>query len=459
MLKKKSFFAAVCFAVLFFGIFSVTRFVHYSGDDYCYLTFLRLNFWEEHLKNYMYNNGRFINHLLLTVFLKLDIRVWYVVNAASVTAVAYFVYRLNRSEATILLILMLPYVITRECVYWMAGACNYVYPALMFVLYWYLLEHGKHNAALYAAAFFAAATIEHTAVAVNVLTFCFIIYSRSENGRFEKKYIYSLIFAVIGALTVLAAPGTIARIGGEDAGGSVGTISASATVIVNNIFGGCNIWLCAIAAALSCVYLWKNKFRILPLLSPLIFLCMYFGNTPQKIDFLSAVQYNIMSKAVIIYCAVLFLSTAVVFYRKNRSATLIFALVTAVCSNIFLIFSPTVGPRVLFLTSVIYTMYISCLLQTEICGKAVYVIITAVICAVAVNSTYTSYAGYRANAKVYIENEELIEQYRAAGGDSLVQHKLVFEDFGWSMPYNSEFHEEYYKIYYDIPQSTKILWE
>jgi hypothetical protein len=32
------------------------------------------------------------------------------------------------------------------------------------------------------------------------------------------------------------------------------------------------------------------------------------------------------------------------------------------------------------------------------------------------------------------------------------------DKYGWSMPYNSNFHSYYYKLYFGIPAETEIIW-
>jgi hypothetical protein len=64
--------------------------------------------------------------------------------------------------------------------------------------------------------------------------------------------------------------------------------------------------------------------------------------------------------------------------------------------------------------------------------------------------------GYSITNKIEKENIAKINDYLNGNSLTLYLNVLPNDDFGWSMPYYSEYHEFYYKKYYKI--NTKINW-
>ena len=46
-----------------------------------------------------------------------------------------------------------------------------------------------------------------------------------------------------------------------------------------------------------------------------------------------------------------------------------------------------------------------------------------------------------------------------SGGDTLIQYKMKDDDYGWSFPYISAYHQNWYKRYYKLPFDLEIKWE
>ncbi len=459
MITKQNRGVVLSIVLLFVGIYITELHVHYYGDDYFFATFLNSDFWSNHINHYLYGNGRFINHFLVTLFLKADIHVWYIVNAGMIAASAYLIFKITHSCAAAFLLLTIHFEMTRESIYWITGSCNYVYPVMMFLIYWYLLicRKGSLSAIM---AFFAAATIEHMAVAVNVLTVCCILYGRITEGKFDKTYIVDLLCAVIGAATVFLAPGTAHRAVEEGVGDFGEKFALSVKFVIRNTFvGNYTVQLNAITLIASCIYLWKHKLKLFLLCSPPVLACMYFANHIKEMTVFTLFQYELMIMVSVIYCSAVFVITAIIYYKETRSVIPAFSLIITLVTCMFIIFSPTLGPRVLLLEVIMYMIYFSCIVKKAITRKGAYAAVNIVLIIMAMYNTYITYTGYSSNDAVFADNEKLIEQYNENGGDTLHQRKLIDEDFGWSMPYNSAYHEEFYKLYYHIPSETQIIWE
>ena len=118
MVTKQNFKTVLALIFLFAGIYITELHVHYYGDDYFFASFLNSNFWSNHINHYLYGNGRFINHFLVTLFLKADIHVWYIVNAGMISVSAYFIFKITHSRAAAFLLLAIHFTMTRESIYW-----------------------------------------------------------------------------------------------------------------------------------------------------------------------------------------------------------------------------------------------------------------------------------------------------------------------------------------------------
>lgn len=461
-IDKNKIFAAVCFAVLFTVVFMIEKNVHYYGDDYYYLTFSGSNFWLCHLEHYTNDNGRFIVHLLDTVFLSKSLVFWRAANALMLTVTAYIAYRLcGEIKAAFIpcaLLLYMPIGIARESVYWVTGSFNYVYPAMMLMLYWYALHKNGSAALICIAAFFATASAEQAAVAANALTLCYILFNAFIIKAPFKKYTAAMAVTVIGAASVFLAPGNFNRMALEGVGSTSSTIFSGTDYILHSAFTADYTILFYITAVLmSSVYLWRNGLKIPAALGGT---AAFFAAVCNKIWYFS--QMSPMFYIIFALTTCVFVPASVLYYKRNNSIIPILTIIIGVSSCSFTVLSPTLGARILFLPCIMYIVYISCF-SKDVCLKKsekAAICAGALICAAVFGAVLTM-RGYYINSPVYRDNEALIESYFSAGsdGEPLHQKKLILEDYGWSMPYNSEYHEYYYKIYYGIPEDTEILWE
>ena len=136
------------------GCYAVLQYVVPMGDDLFYGRWGRLDAGEllaRIVQHYQTANGRNLVHLLDAVLLGSDGRVAFarVFIAALLGTIALNLTRLTadgwrRTIAVAVLcacgIFLLPAVLTRQSVYWITGAMNYVLPLALFLEYWVLLR-------------------------------------------------------------------------------------------------------------------------------------------------------------------------------------------------------------------------------------------------------------------------------------------------------------------------------
>ena len=68
------------------------------------------------------------------------------------------------------------------------------------------------------------------------------------------------------------------------------------------------------------------------------------------------------------------------------------------------------------------------------------------------------YKNYELTNQIQNKNINLVEKYKESNsGKTLELYKLVDDRYGWSMPDYSKYHENWFKIYYNIPE-VEIIW-
>lgn len=468
MPRKGNLYTALCFIFLFIGILAVEKYVHYYGDDYYFLTFPQDGFWKMHLFHYLHNNGRSIVHFLITIFLLIDIRFWYIVNAFMLTATAYFIYRLSDRKPLFAfipcaMILTMPVSLTNESVFWITGSLNYVYPSMLFMIYWYLIEKDDktHRWGIWITAFFLSVSTEQGAVAVIVITLCHILYNMLilKRGMIHHLNI-AFIISVIGALTIFLAPGNLERMKTEGVGSTYLTVIDGIEFLMRNVFVADYTVLFNVAAVfLSSIFLHEKGFKLISWLCIPFLVLMIIANKAGDLTFLTRFAYMLITITVCLFSVAVYFMTAVEYYKSTKSVKPAIAVTVGICTCVFLIPSPTIGARLLFITDILFIVYISCLASEVLTKRSLLVVFIAVISAAALLNLTMTIHGYYINDEVYRDNEAAINAYKQNPSETLTQRKLIMEDYGWSMPYNSVYHEYYYKISHGINEDTKILWE
>lgn len=198
--------------------------VYKYGDDFFYSVFTTGDlsyFLTRHAQHYLLANGRVVVHLLATALLGVDMWVWRVLNALCLTACVALAAgseflkekKLFGLWAAAGVLLLTGPAVARQSLLWLTGACNYVYPALMLLIYWRLMESGSSavRRALPVTALLASATNEQGGLMCFGLTLLFIaerlIFSRRDGKKPAAVHYISLALTLCGFLTVVLAPG------------------------------------------------------------------------------------------------------------------------------------------------------------------------------------------------------------------------------------------------------------
>lgn len=478
--------------ITFVATLLVNKNVAIYGDDYRYCTFVTgglRSFVGNHVDHYMQVNGRAIVHVLVTVFLALPKSMWRVFNSLLLGSFVYFGSRIVIKDNDALLqniacptllcsgILALDIHVTRQSVYWLTGALNYVYPVGLLMLYWYLLEHNGNKIITAIASFLSAATTEQNAMMTVGLSFLYLAYNFRQ-WKDKKSLAVNFGLSIAGMCTVLLAPSVLVRYGLEN------KTTPFMNLLRSNVKSQ---WVRFFAAryvvfyqvvfiAVSCLFMLSYRSMLNRKERAFAYvLSVYAIAETALIIMLSRQESNVMTpdrllkiSVISVYYVVLSSFNVYVLFRHRPVENYyipLFALILYIGSQVMMIVSPVWGARNelcgIFMLSLCSSFYAAHINLSEGAGlmKAGLILICIVVSAASLSNVSKTIAGYAENIQVEHANIALIGQYKENGGvGELYQYKLIDESYGWSMPYYSRYHEVYYKVRYGLPKELNIRW-
>lgn len=69
------------------------------------------------------------------------------------------------------------------------------------------------------------------------------------------------------------------------------------------------------------------------------------------------------------------------------------------------------------------------------------------------------YKNYKITNQIQNENIQIIQKYKESNSNETLElYKLIDDRYGWSMPDYSKYHEDWFKIYYEI-RDAEIIWK
>ena len=479
------------------------------GDDYFYKTLLYgdlSKFINNQISQYLYANGKIIVNLLNTLFLSVDMIFWKIFNSLMLASIVFFGSKISFNSfkdklqknidiyimlftCTILFsaIAFLDIQMTRQSVYWLIGSLNYVYPIVMLLVYWYVIANykklGKFKFMLPLLAFLSSATIEQVslmAVGLMVITITDIKFIKK--GKVDKSFYIALVISVIGCMSVLLAPGQFARIGLETAG----KIPLMQLIILNakeqlKQFLYAKYMLpfniLTILASGFCIYRLSFKLRlvygiILRIFSVFSVLAIWFMLIKQQS---TRIEFTLIDISIFSYLALYYFTSVLIalilLLRKNCFSNYIvpvIAIILCFGSQLMMVVSPVYGPRNVLCGVIMLAIYSASLIP--VCFNFRFGVKMSIYINVIVITSYATLlilsilfmnktiVGYKTNVDIDKANMEIAEQYKKNPTGTLKQSKLILEDFGWSMPYYSKYHEYYYKIFIGVDKNTVIEW-
>lgn len=409
-LHNYGFYVVVAATILATALINMN--VNLYGDDFIYSTFTTRDmkyFITAHIDHYNLTNGRAIVHLLATMFLGLDIRMWQILNSFMIGGLLYFGTKTilaqtkinissNDSYYTALIfaisIAFFNIDMTRQSVYWLTGSFNYTYPILMLLIYWFVLsryeEWKKFKLILPVMAFLSAATVEQVSLMVFGLTLMTVLELKFIcREKLNRTLILSLFSATVGMLTVVLAPSVFVRASNEHA-----PVAGFLALLKYNIKNQGTTFLfskvmmpyllMSIMSALGIIWLYRakniTKWRILDQG------ILFYGLNAALYWFWHIIFRNYVSGLFLLYIGgglvLLLIYAALLGYRNSaiyNNSLPVLAAVLCFGSQAMMLISPVYGSRNLLPATVMLTLY-SASIMPKLNKTAFPAILSMMIC-------------------------------------------------------------------------------
>jgi len=477
--KLKQNWLSLLLPIIFVSFLLINLNVVYFGDDYYYLTFRNLDFSEYFTKlagHYLNDNGRFIVHMLATLFLKLPLPFWAILNSLFLTGICYFASKVitsNKKENLPLLcsiifffLAALDISITRQSVYWLTGSFNYVYPLLLFFAYWFFLTKIEKKTYFILAiilGLLSSATMEQSAMMTFGLTILVTLSHWKSSHKIkafinENKKLFLLSFiTLLGLCTVILAPSQFKRIELENAKEtnetsiSITILKNAETILSQYTTSNQIIPYCILFNLLGFIYTLKNgNKKEKYIFSSLIFLNLFCTLTATFLP--SSITWDKYLLWIILFLnygiSLIYLNTKI--YSSFISPLTISA-VLLLGSQLMMIVSPVLGPRNFIFGFVLFA-YIIALLANSISFRYKW-IPTSIFIIIALVINLKTANGYYQTRLTEIKNQELLAISNDILKDetqTITLYRFPNDNYGWSMPYLSSYHEFYFKHFYQI---------
>ena len=377
---------------------------------------------------------------------------------------------------------------SRQSVYWLTGSFNYVYPMVMLLIYWYIINNfkklKKSKFLLPLFAFLSSASVEQVAmmsIGLIVITIINIKFIKKE--KVDKWFYISLAFSIFGAVSVLFAVSQFMRFGVENSKNiplieiiKVNSKDQLKSFLYGKYMFSYNV-LTLLASGL-CIYKLSSKInnkmssillKIFSTLSVLTILLMFLKQLNTQVPSSQIEPWT--TYFVALYYFVSILITLILILKTkyfNNYIVPVIAIVLCFGSQLMMVVSPVYGARNVLCGLMMLTIYFTSLIPvcfnfsfgTKMSKYANVIVIAgyATLLVISIGFINKTIVGYRTNAIITKTNIAIAEQYKKNPTGTIKQLKLILEEYGWSMPYISKYHEVHYKMFLGVDKNTIIDW-
>ncbi len=526
--KKGALTYLALFGLVSLGCWLVLRYVYPMGDGLVYGIWGKEGFPElvSRMWGHYHNaNGRTLVHVINCFLLASNASLAFARVFVSMLCgiVAVGIAKLSRPDAwarpAVCVIcgcgiFLLSVALTRQSVYWITGAMNYVFPLALFVVYWLCLRRtfstGKGWAFTCVLGLITGATVEQTGtMAFGVTVLSVLEYCLRNRRRPPKQAWFALALSLAGILSVLLAPAVRYRVGMTTSpvdGGMLPLVQYNVLMLRCNFLFGETLFPLhmSVLTGVPLYLLWLTlKERhiydaVLTVFASMVLAAWFFlpQYEPMMDDFVRDVPLRIHAYALAILVGYL----AVMCYASVRAAqhgdiTPLYAFILGTGSQVMMLVSPVSGPRTMLCFVAMMLLLTSCIIRSTpylyvlgmgtllawhwgqawvagvlLLAGALGVLqkkypltrkLCAVMCCVpllfcGLSKQERVIAGYRANAEVFQQNLKAIAAYDGEG--QLILRRPPNELYGWVMPYMNEYYVPYFSIYYGLPNGMEPVW-
>lgn len=486
-LKKR--YHLIIFA-LFLGVeLAILSQVTFYGDDYYYMTFLRGGFSEFislNVSHYAEVNGRAVVHLIAELLLA-DRSLW-VYRIVTLFAVGATVYlgafiasgcrRDGRRFPFILctfcvLFSLIGVGMANQTVYWVTGAANYFYPVPVMLWYYTVYKKLRLTGTLPkyapAVAFFASAMIEQCAFASLIITAMIIYTHISNKKKIDIVLILTTMLSFVGFAILFFAPGNTVRQTYYPEFYSMPLYKriisnfAPLTSLVLSKNGAAGALVVYMISSGAAALARKNKLRVTvavlnfaAALSTVLFAYVF---AVTAVDVIAA----ILTAAALAFN--IFFAFAQFLCKKGDA---LFFLLTAVVLQAAMLVSPIFGPRtVLSSVALLFVPTAKNVVEVFLSGaegmkelprRATTAALIAAGVLIFFSSKIPMIVGYAKNNVIQKYNFENVARALDDHDSAVTIYYLPDGDCKYTMPYDSTYHEYWYKIAFGLPEETEMRY-
>ncbi|MBS1402661.1 MAG: hypothetical protein HPZ79_06730 [Oscillospiraceae bacterium] len=501
--NKRAFWLKVL--VYLFFLYGIHIFVFMNGDDFMYGSFAHDGILKNVWSYYHTGNGRLWINVLDSALLFFDRYLYIILNPLFII---FFIWLLTKNVQWItgqhydksnermcflrgiVLFTCLDVMCLRETVFWITGMMNYLFPAIIFLLALLLFQYSrvrliprKYVFLYWILCFLAGSSVEQFALMfVGVITLMFAIdIVQKRTISHQNRIAYAL--AIIGLACLILAPGNFVRI---DAQHEIKPplIDNLWTLVYQNSFSEVAfpfilmISLCSTMLELT-VYTTKCTYkRILQISMPILLL--FVRSIPE------------LEKAIVITIVLLLFSVQIIrtfILRKYPGKRILLSLLfVGIGSQVMLLVSAIWGFRCMFSMYLIDILMISCTLPQLSERERIFILCSGLTAALHPIATIIYWAltlllwackqrshfkkisvsiihlgtvlslsillvGYANNTSTHHQN---LRNTTAENTDTIYLSQLPDETYSWYFIPFGEFHEQYYRLYHQIPDNTTI---
>lgn len=487
-LKKN--FHYIIFA-LFLGIeFAIIAQVTFYGDDYYYMTFFDdgfRGFLALNAAHYTEVNGRAVVHLICELILA-DRSLWAfrIVTAAAVGTTVYLVAFIasgcKRDDrrfpfllcTSCVLFALVDVGMANQTVYWITGAANYFYPLPVMLFYYTVYKKFATTNTLpnYApvAAFFASVMIEQCAFASLIITGLIIYTCVLNKKKIDICLTFTVLLSVVGFCVLFFAPGNSVRQTYYPEFYSLplykritSNIAPLASLVMSKKgAAGALIAFMISSGAISLTRRYKLRISV----AVLNFVAALFTTLYAYVFTVPA--FGVVAAVLTAAALVMNVIYAFAEFLCGERDSLFFSLTPIVLQAAMLI-SPIYGPRTVLCSVVLlFVPTAKNIVGVFSSGFANHknharpAAATALVAAgilIFVLSVFPMLIGYVQNRKIQMYNMENIAQCKENSENSVVIFYLPDGDCKYTMPYDSTYHEYWYRIAFGIGDDVEMKYE
>lgn len=475
----------------------VQSFVPVSGDDYMYGTFGKTAILKNVFSYYMTGNGRWLINIIDSFILRYDKYLFIVINPLIICFTILLLSKIanklsNRDEnqntlkMAAVLFSSLNILMTRESVYWITGSMNYLFPACLFLLAYYLFLDIKSGNERYLklfpiVTFIAGASMEQFGLMIAGILTIEYLYKVVKHEKINKYEIIAYITCIIGLASVILGPGNFIRVdvaSSEKQSLLIGIVD----LIYNNFYSEvANIYIIILSI---CLFIYIYKFY--PQYKKIIYLSLFN-------IFINLLKMAFQKGIIILFSfsifALLILFLCYIYIKNSRDISLILLLISGIGSQVMLLISVIWGFRIsfsMYIVMFIFILYLANYFENLafdivilVCICSINIILGFASCLIFITLKYfnkeinlnmkcvlglilivinlsSNVQGYYKNFVIQQENIKILK----SNTDSEISLKKLDNNiYGWTLAPLSEFHENYMKQYYELGDEVEIFYE